>query len=183
MKSLFTRFALPLTLTAMLVAGCSNDAPTSPETSGPPETSGALETSGPPNTMDSQDVHAHPTEGPHHGDLIELGNEEYHAELLHDEGAGTVTIYVLDSTAKEQVSIDATEVTINAKHNGKPEQFKLAASPDVNDPQGKSSRFVSNDKELARHLDEEGADPRLVLTINGKSYRGVITHDHEGHNH
>jgi len=133
--------------------------------------------------MDSHAGHAHPTEGPHHGDLVELGNEEYHAEILHDADAGTITIYVLDGAATEQVPIDATEVMINATHDGKPEQFKLAASPDTNDPQGKSSRFVSNDEELAHHLDEEDAEPRLVLTINGKSYRGVITHDHEGHEH
>jgi hypothetical protein len=30
--------------------------------------------------------HAHPSHGPHGGDLIELGNEEYHAELIHPHG-------------------------------------------------------------------------------------------------
>lgn len=135
-------------------------------------------------TADSHDdhAHAHPSEGPHHGELIELGNEEYHAELVHDEAAGTVTIYVLDATAVKQVPIEATEITINAKHDGTPQQFKLAASPDGSDPEGKSSRFVSNDHVLAELLHEEGADPRLVLTINGKSYRGEITHDH-AHDH
>ena len=173
MKTVSISLTLSFALLAMIAAGCSNDNSTGPETAGPP------------NTMDSHDDHAHPTEGPHHGDLIELGNEEYHAEILHDEDAGTVTIYVLNGAATEQVPIDATEVTINAKHDGKPEQFTLTASPDTNDPQGKSSRFVSNDEELAHHLDEEGAEPRLVLTINGKSYRGTISHnhDHEGHNH
>lgn len=176
MNSMSTSLTLSFAMIAMIVAGCSNDSATGPETAGPP------------NTMDSHDDHAghaHPSEGPHHGDLIELGNEEYHAEILHDEDAGTVTIYVLNGAATEQVPIDATEVTINAKHNGTPEQFTLTASSDANDPQGKSSRFVSNDEELAHHLDEEGAEPRLVLTINGKSYRGTISHDHdhEGHDH
>lgn len=176
MKTVSISLSLSFALMAMIVAGCSSDNPPGPETAGPP------------NTMDSHDDHAghaHPSEGPHHGDLIELGNEEYHAEILHDEDAGTVTIYVLNGAANEQVPIDATEVTINAKHDGKPEQFTLTASPDTNDPQGKSSRFVSNDEELAHHLDEEGAEPRLVLTINGKSYRGTIAHDHdhEGHDH
>ena len=176
MKTVSTTLALSFALMAMIVAGCSNDNSTGHETAGPP------------NTMDSHDDHAghaHPSEGPHHGDLIELGNEEYHAEILHDEDAGTVTIYVLNGAATEQVPIDATEVTINAKHDGKPEQFTLTASPDTNDPQGKSSRFVSKNEELAHHLDEEGAEPRLVLSINGKSYRGTISHDHdhEGHDH
>ncbi|QGJ72212.1 Hypothetical protein PBC10988_39300 [Planctomycetales bacterium 10988] len=126
--------------------------------------------------------HAHPSEGPHHGELIELGNEEYHAELVLDEEKGTVTVYILDGSASEAVPIEATEITINAKHDGKPEQFKLSASADENDPEGKSSRFVSESSELLTHLHEEEAEPRLVLTIEGKSYRGEVAHDH-GHNH
>ncbi|TWT64355.1 hypothetical protein [Rubinisphaera italica] len=167
----FTTFFLMATV--LVIAGCSDKSSTDTATSGPP------------NTVDAHAGHAHPSEGPHHGDLIELGNEEYHAEILHDEDAGTITIYVLNGAATEQVSIDATEVTINAKHDGKPEQFTLAASPDTNDPQGKSSRFISNDAELAHRLDEEGAEPKLVLSINGKSYRGTISHDHDhdGHDH
>ncbi len=176
MKPISIILTLTLIVNMLVVSGCSNDTATGPETAGPPDTV---------DSHDAHEGHAHPSEGPHHGDLIELGNEEYHAEILHDEDAGTVTIYVLNGAATEQVPIAATNVTINVKHDGKPEQFMLAASPDTNDPQGKSSRFVSKDKELAHHLDEEGAEPRLVLSINGKSYRGTIAHDHdhEGHAH
>ena len=77
MRTISTSLTLSFALIAMIVSGCSNDNSTGPETAGPP------------NTMDSHDDHAghaHPSEGPHHGDLIELGNEEYHAEILHDEG-------------------------------------------------------------------------------------------------
>ncbi|MEM6467986.1 MAG: hypothetical protein AAF802_00345 [Planctomycetota bacterium] len=176
MTTVSKHITLSLALMTLTFAGCSGKVS---------DDSQSVERS---NAVDSRDAHAghgHPSEGPHHGDLIELGNEEYHAEILHDEDAGTVTIYVLNGAATVQVPIDATEVTINAKHDGKPEQFTLAASPEANDPQGKSSRFVSNDEVLAHHLDEEGAEPRLVLTINGKSYRGTISHDHdhEGHDH
>jgi hypothetical protein len=118
-------------------------------------------------------------EGPHGGGLIELGNEEYHAELVHDDAAGTVTIYVLDSTATTSVPIDAAEITINLKHEGRGEQFKVAASADASDPTGKSSRFVSTDAELAEDLDHEGADAQLVMMINGKQYRGAVEHDHD----
>ena len=163
MTSFPTTFASCLIVLAVSLVGCTGES----TTTGP-------ETSPPPPTIDTG--HAHPSEGPHHGELIELGNEEYHVELLHDEQ--TVTIYILNGAAKEQVPIEATEITINTKHDGRPEQFKLAASPDQNDPPGKSSRFVSSDEELAGHIDEQGADPRLVLTINGKSYRGAIDHDH-----
>ncbi len=128
------------------------------------------------------DEHAHPSEGPHHGSLIELGKEEYHAELVHDDDAGTVTIYLLDSAAKESVPIDATKVLVNLTHDGSAEQFELAASPQSTDPSGKSSRFVSTDKELAEDLDLEGVEAKLVTTIDGKQFRGSIQHDHD-HDH
>ena len=175
MKLTNTFYTLALAAVTFGLVGCKDGGTT-------------VETSAPPATVDAHDDHeghAHPTEGPHHGGLIELGNEEYHAELVHDEDSGSVTIYVLNAAATEQIPIESTEITINVKHEGKPDQFKLTASPDATDPEGKSSRFVSTDAELGEHLDEEGADPKLVLTINGKSFRGTIEHDrdHEGHDH
>ena len=170
MSSTSKMIVINLVVALLCLAGCTSETQT---TAGP-------ETSPPPPTVDAHAGHAHPTEGPHHGDLIELGNEEYHAELLHDEQS--VTIYILNGAADAQVPIDSTEITINTTHDGQPEQFKLAASPDQNDPAGMSSRFISNETELAAHVDEEGAEHRLVLTINGKSYRGEIAHDHD-HDH
>ncbi|MCO6042729.1 hypothetical protein NG895_02305 [Aeoliella sp. ICT_H6.2] len=142
------------------------------------DSEGGVETSAPPATVDA---HNHPTEGPHHGSLIELGNEEYHAELVHDEQSGSVTIYVLDSAAKASVPIDAKELTINLSHDGQAEQFTLTADPDSGDPQGMASRFVSSDAELAEELDHDHAEAQLVLNIDGKQYRGAVHHDHEGH--
>jgi hypothetical protein len=132
----------------------------------------------PPATVE---IHDHPSEGPHHGTLIELGKEEFHAELVHDEK--TVTIYILNGAAKSAVPIDSLELVINLLHDGKPEQFKLAAAPDNGDPSGKSSRFVSNDAELAGHIDDDRSSPKLSVSINGKAYRGVISHDHTSHDH
>lgn len=121
----------------------------------------------------------HDTHGPHQGQLIELGAEEYHAELVHDDKAGTVTIYFLDGSAKQNVPIDATEITINLKHAGKGEQFKLAAKPDAGDPPGKSSRFVSSEAELAKDLDTEGVEAHLSTSINGKPFSSAIEHHHD----
>lgn len=141
----------------------------------------STETAGPPATVETgHDEHAHPSEGPHGGSLIELGNEEYHAELVHDDAAKTVTIYLLDAAAKVSVPIDAAELIINLKHEGRGEQFKVAASPEASDPPGKSSRFVSTDAELAEDLDHEDAEPQLAVKINGKQYRGAFAHEH-GH--
>jgi hypothetical protein len=82
--------------------GCSESGPTP---------SGNTITELPPET-DGHEGHAHPSEGPHHGDLVELGNEEFHAEVVHGD-AGSVTVYILDSSAKTAVPIDATELAIN----------------------------------------------------------------------
>ena len=141
-----------------------------------------VESASPPATVDS---HEHPTEGPHHGGLIELGNEEYHAELVHDEEAGSITVYILDGAAKVAVPIPATELTVNLSHDGKAEQFSLTANPEANDPTGQSSRFTSSDAELAEELDHEGVEAQLVVLINGRQLRGKISHDHvhEGHYH
>lgn len=167
------RHVLPMTtvVTALLILNVSGCESKAPKASGPASSAKA-------------DNHGHVSKGPHGGDLIELGNEEYHAELVHDEKAGSVTVYILDSAAKTSVPIDATEVMINLKHEGRGEQFKLAASANPGDAPGKSSRFASTEAELVKDLDREGAEAQLALTINGKPYRGALEHGHEdGHDH
>src|SRR5262245_14287152 len=67
--------------------------------------------------------HAH---GPHEGHILELGNEEYHAEWAHADD-GTVTIWVHDAAAKNEVPIPAEEITIETKIGEKATTFKLPA--------------------------------------------------------
>ncbi|MFK7776819.1 MAG: hypothetical protein QM501_01695, partial [Gimesia sp.] len=104
--------------------------------------------------------HDHPSEGPHHGSLIELGKEAYHAELVHDEKNGSVTIYILDGAVKKSVPIKAESVLINVKHDGKGQQFTLAAAPDANDPEGQSSRFITKDKAVGELLEDHDTEAR-----------------------
>ena len=170
---------VPAGLVVLFLAGC-NETNTDPASGGgtTPVAGG-----GPPNIGGAVHDHAHPDEGPHHGDLVELGNEEFHAEVVHGED-GSVSVYVLDSAAKNAVPIDATELTINITHDGKAEQFKLPADRDTADPEGKSSRFSLRKDELASDLDSHDAAARLVVMINGKSYNGKISHHHDAeHTH
>ena len=160
----------------LFAAGCSQDSSQSSSSD-----STVVMDSAPPATVDSHDSHAHASKGPHHGILIELGNEKYHAELVHDEQS--VTIYMLDSSAKKANAVEATEVTINLVHDGKPAQFNLPAAPDSDDPAGKSSRFTLQDVKLVEELEHGHAAAKLNILIDGKSYRGEIHHDHEGHDH
>ncbi len=158
----------------LLFAGCTSNDPADTAATGNTATAGS---------DDHDHDHAHPSHGPHGGDLIELGNEEYHGEVVHDEKAGTVTIYLLDSHAEKAVAIAAEEITINMKHDEEAYQFTLAAQPDDGDPEGQSSRFISSEPELARDLDHDDAEAHLVVTINDKQYRGKIAHNHAHGDH
>jgi hypothetical protein len=164
----------------LYIAGCGGSTDT--VTDQPPVTGHEGE-----HSHDAEAGHEHASEGPHHGTLVEFGGEQYHGEVVHGDD-GTVTVYILDGSAAT-VAIDAAEVTINVSHEGQPEQFVLAASPDTGDPEGKSSRFVSSDAELGTHLDEEGATAKLAVTIDGTPYSGAIEHHHDhgegehGHEH
>lgn len=170
MKHIFLLSQVALVALSITFAGCADESATSSDT----VTSISMLSA---DTVET--AHNHPSEGPHHGALIELGAEEYHAELLHDEDSGTVTIYILDRAAKETISIAAAEITINMKRDGNAEQFTLRALADAGDPIGQSSRFVFEDDHLGEDLHAEDAEATLVLSIDGKSFRGDIHHDHD----
>lgn len=127
------------------------------------------------------DAHAHSSEGPHHGHLIELGKEEYHAELVHS--GDKVTIYLLDASAKKPVTIDAREILVNVTCDGKPEQFKLAAAADTGESEGQVSRFTLASAELVGHLENAADAARLNVTINGTPYSVSLAHSHDDHDH
>ncbi|NBW86722.1 MAG: hypothetical protein EBR23_07825 [Planctomycetia bacterium] len=126
-------------------------------------------------------AHAHPGEGPHRGTIIELGKEDYHAELVHDEKTDTVTIHVLDASATKAMPIPAKQLTLNVRAGGKPRQFLIKPVPQVGEPADSSSVFAVTDKELCRALDAPGATGRLNVEIGGKVYVGKLgchTHAH-----
>lgn len=129
-------------------------------------------------------VHSHPEKGPHGGPLLELGDEEFHAEVLLDEKAGTLAFCLLDSAAKAAVPIDAKELIINLKHGGKPVQFKLPATPLKNDPKGQSSCFTVKSSDLIHNLHHKDHGARMAVKIRGKSYTAkvALAHDHD-HKH
>lgn len=136
------------------------------------------------------DDHAHPTEGPHGGELVELGDEEYHAELLHDEAAGTVTVYLLDAAAVAAADTDATELTVNLSHEGERKTFVLTPEPQDGDAEGRASKFVSTDAALGEELDHGHDDAKLMVKIDDRAYSGSIRHseashdvDHSDHDH
>jgi hypothetical protein len=131
-----------------------------------------------------EQAHNHPEKGPHNGDLIELGKEEYHAELIHDDATHKVTIYLLDWAAIKPVAIAEKELKFNVVTADKPLQFVMPASPQAGDPSGQSSRFELTDEKLCEALDDPKTKARLNVTIAGKPFSGEVTaHDHAHHDH
>jgi len=125
--------------------------------------------------------HDHAHHGPHHGHLMELGEEEYHVEWTHDE-SGKVTFYILDSEAKKEVPIAADKIVIDVKiGDNEPQTYDL---PAVNPTDGKSATFEIKDKQLESVL-EQTKSPGIVLTlhanINGKQFDAPIKEHEHGH--
>ena len=127
----------------------------------------------------SAHAHAHASEGPHRGTLIELGREEYHAELVHDPATHTVTVYLLDSAAKDAVSVEARQLTLNLLVAGKPKQYQLLAQPQATDPEGGCSAFSVASESICQAIDAKGTTGRLNVEIAGKIFSGrVAAHTH-----
>ncbi len=144
--------------------------------------SGVAQLQAQPGKAPAPAPHAHPDHGPHNGDLIELGNEEYHLELVHDVKAGTVAFYLLDSTAKKMLAIPAKEILVNVKVAGKGKQYKIPPFPQANDPKDNFSAYGTKDKELIDTLEKHGIEAFVVIEIAGKQYRGKVEHHHH-HDH
>lgn len=162
-----TLFLVALTTVAGLgIAGCKPSAPPAP----------ASET--------TKAEHDHPSEGPHHGILVELGTTgEYHAEVAHDDATKTVTIYLLGKDAKTPVAIEEPELTLNLVVAGEPLQAKFPASPQEGDPPGKSSRFALMDEKVLEAHDAEKTTGKLNVTIEGTQYTGTLENHGHGHDH
>lgn len=133
-----------------------------------------------PSTGESQQ-HKHAKHGPHNGELIEVGNEPIHLEIVADEERGELTIYVLDEKIETPVPLQLDYLVINAKNQGKGVQYKLPAAPLTTDPVKSSSSFKLKNAELLRVLHEHSSDPKIALKVGNKSYSLKIPHDHAHH--
>lgn len=171
MPSNFNRMTvLSLTCTCMVLFGCDSNR-TSDERS-------------PITTLDSHDDHDHSSTGPHHGLLIELGSDDYHAEIVHDDASGSVTVYLLDAAAKQLVTSDVKEVMINIQKGDRPAQFALTGKAPNGQAATEFSEYTVASKELLELLHDHDVTAKLNVTIAGQPFSGKIPHDvHAGHDH
>lgn len=130
--------------------------------------------------------HEHPTAGPHGGALIELGKEEYHAELNLDEKRNQVTIVVLDSAGKQLVPVEAPYVLVNVKGGDKPRQYRLLPVFPKGQDRGPATMFALVSPELMTDLHTPAVTAKMTIKIGKKSYAAALQHEHQeqpGHNH
>ena len=128
--------------------------------------------------------HDHAHHGPNGGHIVEIGEEEYHAEWTHDESTGLVTIFILDKDMKKEVPIEAAEIEIATKVAEAEKTYKLAATNASEGDNPTASRFALEDKALLTALEvagTNGTEATLNLTIAGKPYAAKFeqhSHDH-----
>ncbi len=119
--------------------------------------------------------------GPHKGHLVELGDEEYHAEVTFQADSRTIGIYLLGPDAETPAVTKATELTLRLTLGEETKDLTLtAASQDGSE----ASYFeISGDAIPEAVHDIEEVQGELVIDIDGTSYRGKIVHDHGDHGH
>ena len=120
--------------------------------------------------------------GPNGGHMIEVGEEEFHIEWLHEDD-GTVTMIVLDGEGKNKVTVPMESLEVETKIGDEaPKSFTLLAK-DLTD--GKATSFEVTNKSLLGMLENLGeATTAKVkeLKAGDKVFRDLaITHDDHDH--
>lgn len=128
--------------------------------------------------------HGHGAHGPNGGDIVEVGNEEFHAEVVVDEAEHRIDVFILGSDAKTAKPIAASEISINFKHGDEVEEFKLAASALDGEAEGQASKFTITDEELFEELHEHPEGATLNFSDGDQALTGTVKHSHDhGHGH
>ena len=130
-------------------------------------------------------AHSHAEEGPHGGHVVVLGDEAYHAEWLHDDASGQVTVFLLAADGKTDVRTTADALRIEVAIAGAARQHALAAADRDQSVPATASRFEILDKPLVEALKAagQGVDATIVVEIAGATYRGAIEHHEHGDAH
>ena len=137
-----------------------------------------------PGAHDHHHHHDEDHEAPHGGTLVALGDHQYHAEIAWDEQAKTITVYVLDGEAEKAVPISAGEIILAIGTGDNVQKHTFAAKPQEGDGDGKSSRFVSADKDLfGTFHDDDSTTGQIDLTIGETTYAVRVAHEEHDHDH
>lgn len=141
-------------------------------------------------------VWAHEHHPPHHGTLVELGEEFAHVELLLDPSTGGLTAFVLDGEAENPVEISQPFLLIQVKGKKGPFTVKLkpVASPLTGETVGNTSQYQGSSKNLKGlekfegtidHIKAKGTEFSKVWFLYPEGNEGVKKPEegasHDGH--
>jgi hypothetical protein len=159
---------------ACLIAGCGR-------------TSSTLPTDQADGGGHSHDL-THGQVGPHGGHLVELGDGQYHAEWLHEDETGRITLIILDDKPEDEVAIAAKQVLVDIGVGGRRKSYPLEAVHTAEEEEKmKTSRFEIVSEELLVALKVgEGVSAILRVDVGGKTLTGQIehhAHEDDGHGH
>ncbi len=114
--------------------------------------------------------HEHQGEGPHHGILVEWGQDEYHAEFTVDHLNRQAVVYVLDGQAQGAAAVEPdkiSDVTVNLANVSPPLTLELKHDPKKSD--GKGIAFTARHDQLAKIRTFTGSVSALIA---GKPFAG-----------
>lgn len=128
--------------------------------------------------------HAH-EHGPNGGHLLEVGEEQYHVEVVFDEKGRTLTAFILGPDAKTAYPIAGESIDFDMEIGDKEHEIPLEAKPLEGEKDGKSSRFVAEGKAVPESIKKESdLNGHFHLDIGDDHFHVDLKHDdHEGHDH
>jgi hypothetical protein len=101
---------------------------------------------------------------PHGGEILELGEEEAHIEVIHDPKAGTLTLYIYGKNLETPAAVAAPTILL-ATPAGPKELTPTAL--DAKTGQTTATSWTLNDALLK----SDPLDGRVRVTINGKQFQ------------
>jgi hypothetical protein len=122
--------------------------------------------------------HSHDSTGMHGGHILELGDEQYHIEWLHDDDTGVITIYVLSSDMRV---IEGDAVSIRTQvASGKPKQFAFTKSE-----LGGQSMFELSNAGVITALKMVGEDvsAQVTVKVGDEEFTQKFEEHSHGHDH
>lgn len=130
MKRRPVRLALALLIPVLSAAGCGAGA----------NTDGPLYSQVRPR--EQGDEHSHQL-GAHGGDIVAIGSNHYHAEVVFTEGAG-VKFFLLGKDESSALDVDEQTLTAYVKVRGQTQALSMALKPErlPGDPPGRTSAFA-----------------------------------------
>jgi hypothetical protein len=155
-------WAVLLLAAALFVAGCFNSASDSPKNDAPEPAV---------KSNNQNDEHAHKP-GQHGGRITNIGQDNYHAEVVIEKG-GVLRLHILGKDESKIQEVDVQELTAYLQGEGDAEAVPvvLKADPQPDDSKGKTSQFAGP---LPNTLKGRSVSGSAHIKIAGERFRFPI---------